>query len=151
MASYNRCVLLGNLGQDPELKTMPSGDKLANISVATTDQWRDKATGEKREETQWHNVSAFGRTAEVIGQYARKGSPVLIEGSIRYRQFTDKDGNKRTATEIRADRVVLLGTGRRESDPLPSDRPGQRPQERPSAPLRMSSGYEKDFDSDIPF
>ncbi len=97
----NRATLIGRVGRDPESRTFPSGDKVVSFSLATSESWRDKATGERKEKTEWHNISVFndgiGRVAD---QYVKKGSRIAIEGAIQYRKFTDKDGNERTATEI---------------------------------------------------
>jgi single-strand DNA-binding protein len=148
------CILMGNLGRDPEIRHLPSGEKVASFSLATSHKWKDKNSGEPREETQWHRISAFGHTAEIVERYCRSGSPLHVVGSISYRKFTDKNGVEKTSTEIRADRITLLGTGRRESDPLPTDRPSNPAPERPSAAPRAPSGGATgfdDFDDDIPF
>lgn len=109
MASVNKVILIGNLGKDPETRYAPSGDAICNITLATTDTWRDKASGEKREATEWHRVVFFGKLAEIAGQYLRKGSPVYVEGSLRTRKWQDKDGQDRYTTEIRADEMKMLG------------------------------------------
>jgi len=110
MASVNKVILVGNLGRDPEVRTFPSGDQVANVTIATTDKWRDKNTGENREATEWHRVTFNGRLAEIAGQYLRKGSQVYVEGSIRTRKWTDQQtGQDRYATEIRADTLQMLG------------------------------------------
>ena len=108
MASVNKVILVGNLGRDPEMRYLPSGEAVVNLSVATTDKFKDKS-GAMQEATEWHRVSFFGRTAEVCGQYLKKGSQVYIEGSIRTRKYTDKDGVEKYATEIRGDRMQMLG------------------------------------------
>jgi single-strand DNA-binding protein len=108
MASVNKIILVGNLGRDPEMRYLPSGEAVANLAIATTDKYKDK-TGQMVEQTEWHRVSFFGRTAEVCGQYLKKGSQVYIEGSIRTRKYTDKEGVEKYATEIRGDRMQLLG------------------------------------------
>lgn len=110
MASVNKVIIIGNLGRDPEIRYMPSGDAIANLAVATTDTWKDKTTGEKKEQTEWHRISFFGRTAEVAGQYLKKGSAVYVEGSLRTRKYTDKDGVEKYATEIRGDTLQMLGS-----------------------------------------
>lgn len=110
MASVNKVILVGNLGRDPEVRTFPSGDQVANVTIATTDKWRDKNTGENREATEWHRVVFNGRLAEIVGQYLRKGSQVYVEGSIRTRKWMDQQtGQERYATEIRADTMQMLG------------------------------------------
>ena len=110
MASVNKVILIGNLGKDPETRYAPSGDAICNITLATTDTWRDKASGEKREATEWHRVAFFGKLAEIAGQYLRKGSAVYVEGSLRTRKWQDKDGQDRYTTEIRADEMKMLGS-----------------------------------------
>ena len=109
MASVNKVILVGNLGKDPETRYTPSGDAICNITLATTDTWRDKASGEKREATEWHRVVFFGKLAEIAGQYLRKGSQVYVEGSLRTRKWQDKEGQDRYTTEIRGERMQMLG------------------------------------------
>ena len=108
MASVNKVILIGNLGRDPELRYTPGGTAVANFTVATNEVWKDKE-GNKQEHTEWHRVVAWGKLAEIAGEYLRKGRQVYIEGSIRSRTYKDKDGNERTAVEIRADNMVMLG------------------------------------------
>ena len=108
MASVNKVILIGNLGRDPEVRYMPSGDAIANLSVATTETWKDK-NGEKQEATEWHRVVFFGKQAEICGQYLKKGSQIYVEGSLRTRKWQDKDGQDRYTTEIRGDRMQMLG------------------------------------------
>ena len=110
MASVNKVILVGNLGRDPEMRSFPNGDQLANVTIATTDKWRDKQSGEMREATEWHRVVFTGRLAEVVGQYLRKGSQVYVEGSLRTRKWTDQSGVERYSTEIRADQMQMLGS-----------------------------------------
>jgi single-strand DNA-binding protein len=108
MASVNKVILIGNLGRDPEMRYMPSGDAIASLRIATTDKFKDR-NGEMQEQTEWHSVSFFGKTAEICGQYLKKGSSVYVEGSIRTRKWQDKEGNDRYTTEIRGDRMQMLG------------------------------------------
>ncbi len=108
MASVNKAILVGNLGKDPEVRYMPSGEAIANITLATTDTWKDKS-GEKQEKTEWHRVSFFGRQAEVVGEYLKKGSQIYVEGRIQTRKWQDKEGQDRYTTEIVADRMQMLG------------------------------------------
>ena len=110
MASVNKIILVGNLGRDPEMRSFPNGDQVANIAIATTDKWKDKASGEMKEATEWHRVVFNGRLAEIAGQYLRKGSQVYIEGSLRTRKWTDKDGAEKSTTEVRADQMQMLGS-----------------------------------------
>ncbi|MBV8048573.1 MAG: single-stranded DNA-binding protein [Paludibacterium sp.] len=110
MASVNKVILVGNLGRDPEVRYMPSGDAIATLSIATTDSWMDKQSGQRQEQTEWHRVVFFGKTAEVASQYLKKGSQVYVEGSIRTRKWQDKEtGQDRYSTEIRGDRMQMLG------------------------------------------
>ena len=109
MASVNKVIIVGNLGRDPESRTFPSGDQVCNVTVATTDKWKDKQSGEMREATEWHRVVFNGRLAEIVGQYLRKGSQVYVEGSLRTRKWTDQSGVEKYSTEIRADQMQMLG------------------------------------------
>lgn len=110
MASVNKVIIVGNLGRDPEMRTFPSGDQVANVTIATTDKWKDKQSGEMREATEWHRVVFNGRLAEIAGQYLRKGSQVYVEGSLRTRKWTDQNGVEKYSTEIRADQMQMLGS-----------------------------------------
>ena len=108
MASVNKVILIGNLGADPEVRYLPSGEAVANLRIATTENWKDR-DGNKQEATEWHRVSFFGKIAEVCGQYLKKGNAVYVEGSIRTRKWQDKEGQDRYTTEIRGDRMQMLG------------------------------------------
>ena len=125
MASVNKVIILGNLGADPESRFAPSGDAVCNIRVATSETWKDKATSERKEATEWHRVSFYGKLAEIAGQYLRKGSQVYIEGSLRTRKWQDKDGKDQYTTEIRANEMKMLGSksdgGQRNQDSEPTD------------------------------
>ncbi len=139
----NKVILVGNLGNDPETRYMPSGSAVTNLSVATNESWKDKETGEQKDRTEWHKVAMFGRLAEIAAEYLRKGSQVYIEGKLRTRKWQDKDGNDRWTTEIVADEMQMLG-GRMDSGaPAMNDPPP------PSAP--PPKGGSDDFDDDIPF
>ena len=113
MASVNKVILIGNVGRDPEIRYTQSGEPIANFTLATNEVWNDKS-GQKQERTEWHRVEVFGKTAQVVRDYVTKGRPVYIEGSIRYEEWTDKDGNKRNTTRVRVSgpgsRLVLLGS-----------------------------------------
>ena len=117
MASVNKVILVGNLGRDPEVRYNPDGFTVANVSVATTSVWKDKNTGDRREDTEWHRVVFYGRQAEVVGQYLKKGSAVYIEGRLKTRKWTDKEGVERYTTEIIADNMQMLG-GRNDPGPF---------------------------------
>lgn len=110
MASLNKWIGIGNLGRDPEMRYTASGEAICNFSIACTETWKDKQTGERKEQTEWVRISFFGKLAEVCGQYLKKGSQVYIEGSLRTRKWTDKDGQERITTEIRGDDMKMLGS-----------------------------------------
>ena len=151
MASVNKVIIVGNLGRDPEMRTFPSGDQVANVRIATTDRWRDKNTGENKEATEWHSVVFNGRLAEIVGQYLRKGSQVYVEGSLRTRKWTDQSGQERYTTEIRADTMQMLG-GKQDGD-APRAAPAPAPRHSPAPPPAQrsaGSGFD-DMDSDIPW
>lgn len=154
MASVNKVILIGNLGRDPEVRYIPNGDAVANLNIATTDKWKDKG-GETQEHTEWHRVSFFGRQAEICGEYLKKGSAVYVEGSLRTRKYTDKEGVERYATEIRGDRMQMLGGrsgGSTDSMPRDMDMPSQgsaKPSASSAAPKKAPNF--DDLDDDIPF
>jgi single-strand DNA-binding protein len=159
MASVNKVILIGNLGRDPEVRYLPSGDAVANFSIATTDKWKDK-NGEMQEQTEWHRISFFGRQAEICGEYLRKGSSVYVEGRIQTRKWTDKDGNERTTTEIRGDRMQMLGgrgggSAEMREPPDSSGAESAAPAKKPAVAAaaggaKKSTGFD-DLDDDIPF
>jgi single-strand DNA-binding protein len=109
MASVNKVILVGNLGADPEMRYLPSGDAVANVRLATTDRYKDKQTGEFKEMTEWHRVAFFGRVAEIVGEYLKKGSSIYVEGRLRTRKYQGQDGQERYSTEIVADQMQMLG------------------------------------------
>ena len=109
MASVNKVIIVGNLGRDPETRYSPDGAAITNAAIATSYQWKDKATGDKKEETEWHRVAFFGRLAEIAGEYLKKGSSVYIEGRLRTRKWQDKDGQDRYSTEVVAESMQMLG------------------------------------------
>ncbi len=109
MASLNKVQIIGNLGADPEVKTLPNGEMVANISVATTEKWKDKTTNEAKELTEWHRISFFGKLAEIVDKYLKKGSAVYVEGSLRTKKYTDKDGVEKYTTNIKASSMQMLG------------------------------------------
>lgn len=160
----NKVILVGNLGNDPEIRYMPNGGAVANITIATSETWRDKATGEQREKTEWHRVALFGKVAEIAGEYLRKGSQVYIEGKLQTRKWQDQSGQDRYTTEVVVQgfdtRMQILG-----SAPAAANNGGQRQQARPQQggwgqpqqPQQQQSAppqYNEppmDFDDDIPF
>ena len=169
MASVNKVIIVGNLGKDPEMRSFPNGDQIANVTIATTDKWKDKQTGEAKEATEWHRVAFGGRLAEIVGQYLRKGSQVYVEGSLRTRKWTDKDGVDKYTTEIRADSMQMLGSrqgmggsgGAGQDDggnnsgydaPQRQGAPAARaPASRPAPSATKSASGFDDMDDDIPF
>jgi len=146
MAAVNKVILVGNLGADPEVRYLPSGDAVANIRLATTDRYKDKASGEMKEATEWHRVSFFGRLAEIVSEYLKKGSTVYVEGKIRTRKYQAQDGTDRYSTDIVADSMQMLG-GRAEGGERPQQR--QQTQQR-TAPQQQAGGFDA-MDDDIPF
>jgi single-strand DNA-binding protein len=167
MASLNKVILIGNLGKDPETRYAPSGDAICNITVATSETWKDKTSGEKKEQTEWHRVVFFGRLAEIAAQYLRKGSQVYVEGRLQTRKWQDKDGQDRYTTEIRADEMKMLGSRQGAGgdapmrqddgggyDAAPAAKAPARPAPQQPAPAKapsQSGGGFGDFDDDIPF
>lgn len=165
MASVNKVILVGNLGRDPEVRYSAEGSAICNISIATTSQWKDRTSGEKREETEWHRVVFYNRLAEIAGEYLRKGRPVYVEGRLRTRKWTGQDGQERFTTEIIAEQMQMLG-GRHGGgedygkSPHPEQRQPQgqqrnnhaeatgrgQPQQRPPITDNLA-----DMDDDIPF
>lgn len=160
MASVNKVILIGNIGQDPDLRYTPAGKAATTLSVATSRRWKSKETGESQEETEWHRVVLYDRLAEIAGEYLKKGRPVYIEGRLKTRKWQDKDGRDNYTTEIVAEDLKLLGS-REDSDeggrraPAPNTRQAQRaqapaPAERRAPPPKSSTGFD-DMDDDIPF
>jgi single-strand DNA-binding protein len=149
MASVNKVIIVGNLGADPETRYTPSGDAVTNIRVATTDRWKDKASGEMKEATEWHRISFFGRLAEVAGQYLKKGSQIYVEGSLRTRKWQDKDGQDRYSTEVRGDVMQMLGRREGAGEP-PAERSEPRAESKPPAAKKPAGNFD-DMADDIPF
>lgn len=147
MAGINKVIIVGNLGNDPEMRTMPNGEAVANISVATSEAWNDKNTGERRELTEWHRIVFYRRQAEVCGQYLRKGSKVYIEGRLRTRKWQDQNGQDRYTTEIQGDVLQMLDS--RNSSNGYEGQQTVTQQQTPSAPPPMPPS--DNFDDDIPF
>jgi len=163
MASVNKVILIGNLGKDPEVRYMPSGRAVANVTLATSDSWKDKNTGEKQERTEWHNVVFYSPLAEIAGQYLRKGSSVFVEGRLQTRKWQDKNGQDRYTTEIIANEMKMLGGrgGSGGSAPFASEGPeGESAAPSPAAhaapatsraPAPTAPAADNGFDDDIPF
>jgi single-strand DNA-binding protein len=162
MASVNKVILMGNCGRDPEIRYMPSGGAVANISIATSSKRKDKTSGEMIEDTQWHRVQFFDRLAEIVGEYVKKGTPLYVEGRLKYGKYTDKEGIERNTVDIIATEMQLLG-GRQGAGggdeggggysraPAPASRPpAARPAAAPAPAAKQGSGFD-DMDDDIPF
>jgi len=154
MASVNKVIIVGNLGRDPETRYLPSGEAVTNISVATTETWKDKASGEKKEATEWHRIAFFGKLAEIAGEYLKKGSQVYVEGQLRTRKYQDKEtGKDRYSTEIRADRMQMLGSragaGEPRDEPRGESAPKGEGMAKPAA--KKPAGKFDDMEDDIPF
>ena len=156
MRGVNRVYILGNLGRDPEVRYLSSGSAIANFSVATTEQWRDKTTNEVKSATEWHKCQCFGRLAEIAGEYLKKGSKVFVEGSLRTRPW-EKDGQTHYSTEINVRELQMIG-GRQDSENAGSDRPAEaRPAPRAQTPGQRARQQQSapqggdDFDMEIPF
>jgi single-strand DNA-binding protein len=140
MASVNKAILIGNLGRDPEVRYTTSGTPVANFTMATTERWNDPSSGEKKERTEWHRIVVWGKQAEIVGEYLRKGRQVYVEGGLQTREWTDREGNKRYTTEIRAQRVQMLGR--------PPDREAARVGQGAAAVAEPEAGFD---DDDVPF
>lgn len=161
MASVNKVIIVGNLGRDPETRYMPNGDAVTNVAVATTESWKDKNTGEKKELTEWHRITFYRKLAEIAGQYLKKGSQVYVEGRLQTRKWTDKEGVERYTTEIIADTMQMLGSRQGMgggapmdddygSAPAPRQNAGSGGGASRSAPSRPAPNF-SDMDDDIPF
>lgn len=140
MAGINKVIIVGRLGNDPEIRTMPNGEAVANISVATSETWTDKNTGERRETTEWHRIVFYRRQAEVVGEYLRKGSQVYVEGRLKTRKWQDQNGQDRYTTEIQGDVMQMLDS-----------RQSVEQKDNPSKAEQPPVGNQNDFDDDIPF
>jgi single-strand DNA-binding protein len=154
MASVNKVILVGNLGRDPETRYAPEGGAICNISVATTDTWKDKTSGEKQERTEWHRVVFFNRLAEIAGEYLKKGSQVYVEGSLRTRKWQDKEGQERHTTEIVADRMQMLGSRQGMGDAAAREKMGEAKEPVTAGDAKGAKkpgGKFDDLDDDIPF
>lgn len=167
MASVNKVILIGNLGKDPEVRYMPSGKAVANVSIATSDTWKDKNTGERQERTDWHNLTFYSPLAEIVGQYLRKGSPIFVEGRLQYRKWQDKTtGQDRYATDIIVNEMKMLGSkndrsggsgpldegsGSEGSYAPPAARPQNAAPARSASPPPSTPDNNGGFDDDIPF
>ncbi|HDU8021421.1 single-stranded DNA-binding protein [Cronobacter sakazakii] len=154
----NKVILVGNLGQDPEVRYLPNGGAVANLRLATSESWRDKQTGEMKEVTEWHSVVLYGKLAEVAGEYLRKGSQVYIEGQLRTRKWQAQDGSDRDSTEVAVKvggTMQMLGGGQSQQNGQQRQQGGwgapQQPQYSGGGPRQQQSAPEYDFDDDIPF
>jgi single-strand DNA-binding protein len=157
MASVNKVILVGNLGRDPEVRTFPDGGTICNVTIATSRQWKDKQGGERQEETEWHRVVFRDRLAEIAAEYLRKGRPVYVEGRLKTRKYTDKDGVEKYATEVVATEMQLLGSREGQGDGESRSggggggyAPAGRPAAQKPAASKPATGFD-DMDDDIPF
>ena len=165
MASVNKVILVGNCGRDPEIRYLPSGQAVANVTLATSSRRKDKNTGETIEDTQWHRITFYDRLAEIAGEYVKKGRPIYVEGRLKYGKFTNKDGVEQNTCDIIATEMQLLGSREGMGGPggdegggggysrpnAPASRPAaQAPRPQAAAPAKPSSGFD-DMDDDIPF
>ena len=152
MASVNKAILVGHLGKDPETRYMPNGDAVTNITIATSESWKDKQTGEKKEATEWHRVVFYRKLAEISAQYLKKGSQVYIEGALKTRNWQGQDGQDRYTTEIVADQMVMLGgNGQRNEQSAPNNANTPAQNQQRSAPAQQGGGAFDDMGDDIPF
>ena len=136
----NQVQIIGHVGRDPEIRYLTSGDAVVTLSIATTEAWRDKQTGERKEATEWHKINFFGKLAEIVGEYSHKGTQMFVQGKLRTRKYKDKDGIEKYSTEIIADTMKLLGGKSNTSQPRASNGSQEKPE----------TGF-KDMDDDIPF
>jgi single-strand DNA-binding protein len=157
MASVNKVILVGNLGRDPETRVFPDGGSICNVTIATTYQWKDKTSGERQEETEWHRIVFRGRLAEIAGEYLRKGRQIYVEGRLKTRKYTDKDGVEKYATEIVAEEMKMLGTregmgdgGGGDAAPRSAPARSASPAAGKPAAAKSSTSFD-DMDDDIPF
>ena len=165
MASVNKVILIGNCGRDPEIRYLPSGQAVANVSIATTSRRKDRTSGETVEDTQWHRVTFYDRLAEIVGEYVKKGRPIYVEGRLKYGKYTDQAGVEKNTVDIIATELQLLGgregmgapSGGDEDGGAPARRPAAAPRpaasapvNRPAAAAKPASGFD-DMDDDIPF
>ena len=157
MASVNKVILVGNLGRDPETRYMPDGAAITNVSVATSFQWNDKTSGEKKEETEWHRVVFRGKLAEIAGEYLKKGSQVYVEGRLRTRKWQDKDGQDLYTTEVVAERMQMLGSRAGAGEPRGEPRAEPAMESKAAEPRASAAAAKKpagkfdDMEDDIPF
>lgn len=141
MAGVNKVIILGRLGNDPEMRYMPTGEAVANLSIATSESWTDKTTGAKREKTEWNRVVAFRKLAEIIGQYCKKGDQIYIEGKLQTRKWTDKNGQDHYTTEIIADQMQMLGS-KDNGNRGQSGKPGRFPDPPPNPAPQTFDGFD---------
>lgn len=153
MAGVNKVIIVGNLGNDPEMRTMPNGDPVVKISVATSEEWADKQTGEKKQNTEWHSIIAFRQLAEIMGKWLKKGSKVYIEGKLRTRKWQAQDGTDRYTTEIIADKLEMLSSsqGGNSNNNWAQEPQGKPPSQNHRQDDILSEDEKRDLDSDIPF
>ncbi len=151
----NKAILVGNLGRDPEVRYSPNGQAVANVTIATSESWKDKTSGEKQEKTEWHRVVFFGRLAEIAGEYLKKGAQIYVEGRLQTRKWQDKDGHDRYTTEIVANDMQMLGSrggaGAPSGDNFNQDQPSAADNTGNASPKKTTPAVAGEFDDDIPF
>ena len=149
----NKVILIGNAGKDPEVRYMPNGNAVANLTLATSESWKDKTTGDPQERTEWHRIVFFRRLGEVVGEYVKKGSKIYVEGKLQTRKWQDQNGQDRYTTEIVADQMQMLDSrgGGGSANFAPAGNQQQQQQQQPSSAPAQSSGPSDGFDDDIPF
>ncbi len=154
MSSVNKAILVGNLGKDPEVRYLPSGEQICNITLATSERYKDKASGEYKENTEWHRVVFFGKLAEICGQYLQKGKKIYVDGRIRTNKWQDKEGNERYTTEIIGSEMKMLSgkddSGRREAPEAPGTMAEADKKKAATASAKTGSPFD-DMDDDVPF
>lgn len=152
MSSLNQVNLIGRTGGDPEVKVLPNGDSVANLSLATSERWKDKQTGEQKEQTEWHRLTFYGKLAEIVGQYVKKGDLLFVGGALRTRKWQAQDGSDRYTTEIKVDQMKMLGSkndGGQGRDGNNQQQPRQQSAQRPAS--QPTQQPQNDYDTDIPF
>ena len=148
----NKVILVGNCGKDPETRYMPSGGAVTNVSIATSESWKDKQTGETKERTEWHNIVFFNRLAEIVGEYVRKGSQIYVEGALRTRKWQDKNsGQDRYTTEVVASEMQMLGSRQGGGESYAPAQSSNQSSSQSSQPQPAAAVVEDGFDDDIPF
>ena len=151
MPNFLRCTVIGHAGGDAETRYLPSGDPVSNFSIAFTEKWKDKQTGERKERTTWFNVNCWGKLGEIAGQYVKKGNALMVEGQPYLEEWQDRNGEKRATLKLRADKIVLLGGRREGAEPPPLPQDGASPAATAAPAEKKPKGHFDDMEDDIPF